>query len=369
MAGKLGFGMMRLPKWEQKSGQPLKQGLTARMVRHFLQEGYTYFDTAWMYCNFQSENMLKSVLTDRYPRDSFTVADKLHAGFLKTKEDRDRIFSEQLRKTGLAYFDYYLIHDVREEHYRIYNELDCFTWLQEKKKQGLVREIGFSFHDNAAFLEQVLSEHPEMEFVQLQLNYLDWEDNEVQSRACYEVARRFGKPIVVMEPIRGGKLANLPEPLQLRLSNVHPEWSDAEWALRFAASRPGVRTVLSGMSTLRQVMENTRFMKDADSLSEQDEQLLLEVAEQLRDMKQIPCTGCNYCTGVCPQKIGIPTLFSLLNMASSDARHAQEAYDADAKDGGIAASACIGCGQCEAVCPQELSIRELLAQADERFGD
>ena len=211
---KLGFGLMRLPLLDQNDAGSIDIEETKRMVDTFLEKGFTYFDTAWMYCAFKSEEATKTALVERHPRDSFTLADKLHAGFIETKEDRDRIFNEQLRKTGAEYFDYYLLHDVGTDHYKKYTELDCFTWLKDKKEKGLVKHIGFSFHDNADLLERVLSEHPEVEFVQLQLNYLDWESEGVQSRKCYETAVRHHVPVFVMEPVKGGTLANVPDEVE-----------------------------------------------------------------------------------------------------------------------------------------------------------
>lgn len=204
---KLGFGLMRLPSLDPNDPSKIDLELTKKMVDTFLERGFTYFDTAWMYCGFQSENAVKEVLVDRHPRDSFTLATKLHAGFIQTKDDRDKIFGEQLKKTGVSFFDYYLLHDVGMHHYEIYTKLDCFNWLKEKKEQGLVKHIGFSYHDNAELLDRVLTEHPEMEFVQLQINYLDWDSEGVQSGKCYEVAKKHGVPVIVMEPVKGGTLA------------------------------------------------------------------------------------------------------------------------------------------------------------------
>ena len=223
---RLGFGMMRLPMVEGA----VDFDLCHKMVEHFRRQGGTYFDTALMYCGRQSEPAVRPLLPEKYPRDSFTVATKLHTGYFNTLEDRDRVFGEQLEKTGVEYFDYYLLHAIDAENYKKFTELDCFNWLKEKKKQGLVKKIGFSFHDSAAFLERVLTEHPEMEFVQLQLNYLDWESRDVQSRLCYETARRHGLPVVVMEPVKGGILANVPPVIEEMFRAAHPDWTPASWA-------------------------------------------------------------------------------------------------------------------------------------------
>ena len=363
---KLGFGLMRLPLFPEGSAHAGEIDIEhmKQMVDTFLAEGFTYFDTAWMYHNFRSENAVKEALVDRYPRESYTLADKLHAAYLKSKDDRDAIFTEQLRKTGVEYFDYYMLHDMREAHEKIYRELDCFAWLRDKKEKGLVKEIGFSFHDNAAFLDQVLTEHPEMDFVQLQINYLDWEDGAVQSRLCYEVARKHGKPIVVMEPVKGGTLANLPSGASRLLKQVHPELSEASWAIRFAAGLPGVRVVLSGMSSDAQMRDNLSYMKEFTPLTDGEQQLLRRVADWVRSGIAVPCTGCSYCTTGCPVSISIPEYFALYNRGKeADAGE----YRALTAKGGAPAD-CIGCGACEAVCPQELPIREELQAVAKRFA-
>ena len=259
-AKKLGFGLMRLPLTDPNVETSIDIEEMKRMVDAFLAGGFTYFDTAWMYCGFQSECAAKQALVDRYPRESYTLADKLHSAYIKTKADRDKIFNEQLRKTGAGYFDYYLIHDVNAEHYKVYQELECFEWLAEKKAAGLVRHMGFSFHDNAELLDRVLTDHPEVEFVQLQLNYLDWDSETVQSGKCYQTAVRHGKPVIVMEPVKGGTLAKVPAGVEAMFKQARPELSAPSWAIRFAASLDNVMVVLSGMSDLAQMRDNMSYM-------------------------------------------------------------------------------------------------------------
>lgn len=355
---KLGFGLMRLPLTDANDKGSIDIEALKEMVDTFMEQGFTYFDTAWMYCAFKSENAVKEALTDRYPRDRYTLTTKLHASYLKTKEDRDRIFEEQRQKTGVDYFDYYLIHAIDQELYSIYNEMDCFNWLIEKKKQGFVKHIGFSYHDSAEFLDQVLTEHPEMEFVQLQMNYLDWESAEVQSRKCYEVASKHGKPVIVMEPVKGGTLADVPAEVRESFAAYHPDLSVPSWAIRFVASLDNVAMVLSGMSNKEQLMDNISYMKEFVSMNAEETELVHKAAEMIKDSIAIPCTGCSYCTEGCPMQIAIPDLFRVYNKSKrgeiTDVE-ANEEYRQLTESGGKARE-CLACGQCQVACPQHLEI-------------
>ena len=355
---KLGFGLMRLPLTDANDKGSIDIEALKKMVDAFIEQGFTYFDTAWMYCAFKSENAVKEALTDRYPRDRYTLTTQLHASYLKTKEDRDRIFEEQRQKTGVDYFDYYLIHAIDQELYSIYNEMDCFNWLIEKKKQGFVKHIGFSYHDSAEFLDQVLTEHPEMEFVQLQMNYLDWESAEVQSRKCYEVASKHGKPVIVMEPVKGGTLADVPAEVRESFAAYHPDLSVPSWAIRFVASLDNVAMVLSGMSNMEQLMDNISYMKEFVPMNAEETELVHKAAEMIKDSIAIPCTGCSYCTEGCPMQIAIPDLFRVYNKSKrgeiTDVE-ANEEYRQLTESGGKARE-CLACGQCQVACPQHLEI-------------
>ena len=361
---KLGFGLMRLPLTDANDKGSIDIEALKEMVDTFMEQGFTYFDTAWMYCAFKSENAVKEALTDRYPRDRYTLTTKLHASYLKTKEDRDRIFEEQRQKTGVDYFDYYLIHAIDQELYSIYNEMDCFNWLIEKKKQGLVKHIGFSYHDSAEFLDQVLTEHPEMEFVQLQMNYLDWESAEVQSRKCYEVASKHGKPVIVMEPVKGGILADVPAEVRESFAAYHPDLSVPSWAIRFVASLDNVAMVLSGMSNMEQLMDNISYMKEFVPMNAEETELVHKAAEMIKDSIAIPCTGCSYCTEGCPMQIAIPDLFRVYNKSKrgeiTDVE-ANEEYRQLTESGGKARE-CLACGQCQVACPQHLEIINYLKE-------
>ena len=368
---KLGFGLMRLPLNSHDEADINIEEMK-KMVDMFIERGFTYFDTAWMYNGFNSENAAKEALTSRYPRESYTLATKLHAGFINSLEDRDNVFNEQLRKTGAGYFDYYLIHGIEASMLPKYEQFDCFNWLLDKKAKGLVKHAGFSYHDSAELLDEILTKHPEMEFVQLQINYLDWESQWIQSRACYEVATKHNKPVIVMEPVKGGTLAKVPEEVTKLFKEYDETKSVPSWAIRFVASLPNVMVVLSGMSSLEQLDDNTSYMKDFKPLTEEERQLCFKAGEIINSKITVPCTACHYCTDGCPMQICIPEYFSLFN---EDMREDLEEkgwtinfsyYDMLTNEHG-AASACIECGQCEGVCPQHLPIIDLLKRVADHF--
>ena len=331
---KLGFGLMRLPLLDPNNDASIDMDQLKKMVDIFIERGFTYFDTAIMYNGFASQRAAKEALVDRYPRDSFTLATKLHSGF---------------------------IHGVEAANYLKYEKYDCFNWLLEKKAKGLVKHAGFSFHDTPELLDQILTKYPDMEFVQMQLNYLDWESEWVQSRAVHDMAVRHNKPIVVMEPVKGGTLAKIPAEAEKLLKDAAPDMSVPSWGIRFAASQENVMMVLSGMSTVDQMLDNTSFMQDFKPLTPEEIALTHRAAEMINAQTAIPCTGCSYCTEGCPRHIPIPKYFSLYN---EDMRENLEekgwtinfTYYENLTERFGKASDCIACGQCEGVCPQHLPI-------------
>ncbi|MBO6114755.1 MAG: aldo/keto reductase [Lachnospiraceae bacterium] len=370
---KLGFGLMRLPLNNPDDATDIDIEQVKKMVDTFMERGFTYFDTAWMYCAFKSEIVAKEALTSRYPRESYTLADKLHSEFIKTMEDRDKVFNEQLNKTGAGYFDYYLIHDINIHSIETYDRLSVFDWLYEKKKEGLVKHAGFSFHDSPELLDKVLNEHPEMEFVQIQLNYLDYDSPAIRSRECYEVATKHGKPVIIMEPVKGGTLINMPEDVTEMFKAYNPDLSIASWAIRFAASHDNVKMVLSGMSNMEQIEDNTSYMQNFVPLNDEEKGIIKKAVQILNSSRAIPCTGCSYCTDGCPVKIAIPKYFSLYNAELKDNPDGKkgwtpqgEYYDNLTKSFGKA-SACVGCRQCENICPQHLKVTDYLAMVVEKF--
>ena len=359
---KLGFGMMRLPR----RGVNIDLERTGRMVDLFMEAGFTYFDTAFIYPG--SENAVRRALVERYPRESYQLATKLYAGVMPTAGAAKREFASSLRKTGAGFFDYYLLHSLRGSNVKKYEKFGLWDFVGEQKEKGLIRNIGFSFHDGPELLDEILTKHPETDFVQLQINYADWDDPRVSARANYETARRHGKPVVIMEPVKGGRLADPPKEVKQLLLEYAPGASCASWALRFAASLEGVLTVLSGMSTEEQVMENIRLLAEPEPLNREEQRIIRRVRAIMGASKEIPCTACGYCLEQCPKEIPIPDIFTAMNswLGAGQAAEAQTQYEAATK-GGSSAGDCIHCGACEEICPQQIEIRKELTAAAEEF--
>lgn len=357
---KLGFGLMRLP---QKDGViDIEQ--VKEMVDLFLGAGFTYFDTAWAYPG--SEDAIRQALVERYPREKFQLATKNAAWIdCKTAEEAHAQLETSLKQTGAHYFDFYLLHNLGEERTKYFDDFDMWNWVQELKAVGLVKNVGFSFHSTPEELEELLRAHPEMDFVQLQINYADWDNPAVQSRRCYEVARKHNKPIIIMEPVKGGMLATPPQTVVDILQAAEPKASPASWAIRFAADLDGVITVLSGMSSIEQVQDNMAHMQNFYGLNESQQKTLKKAQEALRKIPLIPCTTCNYCAKVCPMHIGISGSFTAMNCFTLYGDKDMAAHQEDwlvSGHGLKRANECIKCGRCEEACPQHIAIMSNLAK-------
>lgn len=372
---KLGFGLMRLPLKDQNNPASIDLDAVNQMVDAFLERGFTYFDTAYMYHGGQSEKAIREALVKRHDRNKFTLATKLPSMFLKNEGDQERIFEEQLENCGVEYFDYYLLHNLNVSYYEAVKRFDSFAFVQKKKEEGKIRHMGFSFHDTPELLDEILTAHPETEFVQLQINYMDWESQSVQSRRCWEIARKHGKPVIVMEPVKGGMLAALPEKAEQLLKGHQPEQSLPSWAIRFAAGLEGVMMVLSGMSNMEQLLDNTGYMQNFEPLSEDEQALLQQVVKSIQETIAIPCTACEYCVKGCPKNIAIPKYFSMYNMDNREKLRTGDPnrwtinelyYTNMAKTFGKA-SDCIGCKKCEQSCPQHIEITKWLRKVANVF--
>lgn len=358
-----GFGLMRLPL---KDGQ-IDYPLVSKMVDTFLSKGFTYFDTAHGYVQGMSESAVRECLSSRYPRDKYVLTDKLSTHHFTKESDIRPLFQSQLEACGVDYFDFYLMHAQSADIFAKFKRCRAYETALELKAEGKFRHFGISFHDKAEILEQILTEYPQIEVVQIQLNYVDWEDPAVESRKCYEVCRKYGKPVIVMEPCKGGNLVNLPGDAKAVLDALGSA-SPASYAIRFAAGHEGILMVLSGMSDMAQMDENTGFMEDFKPLDEKEQEAVSQVCAIFRGKSLIPCTACRYCTEGCPKNISIPDLFACLN-----AKKVFHNWNTDYYYNNVhtvhngKASDCIKCGKCEKVCPQHLEIRDLLVSVAEEF--
>lgn len=363
---KLGFGLMRLPK----VGEAIDVEQTKQMVDLFMDAGFTYFDTAWAYAG--SEDAIREALVERYPRESFQLATKAAPWIgCESRDDAVAQLETSLKQTGAGYFDFYLLHNLGEFRTHFFDQWGMWDWIAEKKAEGVIRHAGFSFHSTPEELDELLSAHPEMEFVQLQINYADWDNPAVQSRRCYEVARRHHKPVIIMEPVKGGMLANPPEQVASVLKAAESNSSVASWAIRFAASLPGVITVLSGMSDVAQMQDNLSYMRTFETLTDAQRATIERAQHELAKIPLIPCTRCNYCAKVCPNEIGISGTFTAMNMhtlyGDLETAKKERTWQVD-RHGKRPADDCIKCGRCEQACPQHIKIRDELARSIELFG-
>ena len=358
-----GFGCMRLPM----NGDQVDIAETTRMVDEFLAQGFNYFGTAHGYIGGKSELALKECLTSRYPREAYSLTDKLTDSYFKTEADIRPFFESQLEACGVDYFDFYLMHAQNADNFKKFKACRAYETAFALKAEGRIRHVGLSFHDRAEVLDQILTEYPQIEVVQIQFNYLDYDDIAVQSRKCYEVCRKHGKPVLVMEPVKGGSLVNLPEEAKKVLDDLHGG-SPASYAIRFAAGFPGMMMVLSGMSDLEQMKDNLSYMRDFKPLNETELAAVKKVQEIFHKMNMIPCTACRYCVEGCPKQISIPDLFAIMNIKQLHHDwNADYYYEEVHTAPGRRASDCLKCGKCEKICPQHLPIRKLLEEVAKEF--
>lgn len=362
---KLGFGLMRLPVTDPENNGSIDEAMVCKMVDSFMEAGFTYFDTAAPYHMGNSEKALSQCVVKRYPRDSFTVTDKLSLFMIQKAEELPGFFQGQLERCGVEYFDYYLLHAMDRKLDEKAEEMGAYEFMKQKKAEGRTKHIGFSFHDKAEILDGILTRHPEMEVVQLQLNYIDWEDPEVEAEKCYQVCVKHGKPVIVMEPVKGGLLVNIPREAKALLTEAASNQSAASWAIRFAASQENVFMVLSGMSSQEQMEDNLSYMRDFCPLTSRERQVISQVTEIIRSKETISCTACRYCVEGCPQHIAIPDYFKLMNNISkygeSHRKSARASYAQMTEKHGRA-SECIKCRKCEGHCPQHLPITRYLEE-------
>ena len=360
---KLGFGLMRLPN--TLGIIDVKE--TSAMVDRFLGAGFTYFDTAFIYPG--SETAIRKALVDRYPREKYTLATKLFASIVPTEKAAKEELDISLHRTNAQYVDYYLLHSLKADNYKKYEKFHLWDFVKEEKEKGRIKHYGFSYHDGPELLDQILTEHPDVEFVQLQINYADWENPSVQSRANYEVARKHGKPIVVMEPVKGGKLANPPKKVRELLKAANPEASYASWAIRFVASLDGILSVLSGMSNIPQMEDNISFMEQFKPLSDEEMAVIKQAQVILNSTKEIPCTACRYCTEGCPKNLPIPDIFAARNKQLDGQLDEGKAMYEAAVATSAKACDCISCKKCEKVCPQHIEISQQMKECSEAFDN
>lgn len=361
---KLGFGLMRLPM----NGNEIDMAQTEKMVDRFMEQGFTYFDTAYVYIGGKSEVAAREAIVERYPRESFQLATKMPAWMVQKYEDMQPIFDTQLDRTGAGYFDYYLLHSLGHDRFEQLEKVGAWKFVREMKEKGLIKHLGFSFHDKAEYLDQLLTDHPETEFVQLQINYVDWEDSNIQARLCYEVTRKHNKPVIIMEPVKGGSLAVMSPEVQAIFKEANPDLSIASWAVRYTASLDRIITVLSGMSNLEQMEDNLSYMADFQPLTNSDREVIARVVKELEKTPVIPCTSCRYCVDDCPQKINIPGVFeSYNNYKLYQNLPGAKGHYGWMTGGGGKASSCIACGVCESHCPQHIAIIESLKGVAEIF--
>ena len=368
----LGFGMMRLPLVDENDQTSIDLEQVNQMVDAFMDAGFNHFDTAYIYHEGAGENAFKKCVVDRYPRESYKIATKLPLFIITEESQLEPIFAEQLENCGVDYFDYYLLHNVSGFTDTAWKNVDLYSFIQKKKEEGYIKHIGVSTHGNAEFLEEILVEHPELEFVLLQINYLDWEDEGIESRKCWEVARKYEKPVMIMEPYKGGFLADVPDDAEKLMKDYNPDKSVVSWAMRFVTNLDDVCVVLTGASDLEQLENNIEEIKNADPLNDEELKILEEVSEIINSNITVDCTKCRYCVDACPEEIDIAKIFDLYNkhkiLGKDDWSQPGNAYLNYSKLEGVGiASDCIECESCIEECPQQINIPDVLKDVAETF--
>jgi len=365
---KLGFGFMRLPLLDKSDQTSFDYAQVNPMVDAFIEKGFSYFDTAYVYHNYKSEEAIRKAVVERYPRESFQLATKLPPRVLKAEAEQETLFNSQLAKCGVTFFDYYLVHNLGYSAWEQARQFHTFDFVRNKKKDGKIRNIGLSYHDTPELLDEILTAQPGLDFVQLQINYIDWENPGIQAGKCWEVARKHNLPIIVMEPCKGGNLAQVPQEAQRLMKACNPNASASSWAIRFAANLEGVMMVLSGMSNMEQVLDNISYMDNLQPLSGEEHKIIKKVTDIINKNVAVPCTTCRYCEEGCPQKIMIPDYFALYNNAQWNAiTTSQFVYYQNLGATHGKASDCIACGECEKACPQHIKIPDVLKEVANAF--
>ncbi len=368
----LGFGMMRLPVLDENDQTSIDLEHVTKMVDTYMESGFNYFDTAFVYHEGVGESTFKKTVTDRYPRDSFKIATKLPLFVITEESQLEPIFAQQLENCGVDYFDYFMLHNVSGLTENAWKNVDLYSFIEQKKQEGIIKHIGISTHGDAEFLEEILFDHPELEFVLLQINYMDWEDEGIQSKKCWEVARKYNKKIMIMEPYKGGFLADVPEEAEKIMKEYNPDKSVVSWAMRFVANLEDVEVVLTGSSTLEQLESNIHEFKNADPLNDEELEILKDVGEIINSNITVDCTKCRYCVDACTENIDIAKVFDLYNkhqmLEDEDWTPFGNAYLNYSKlpDVGIA-SDCIECEACIDECPQGINIPDVLKDVAEAF--
>ena len=368
---KFGFGCMRLPKTDENDPTTIDQELFNEMVDIYMKKGFNYFDTSYAYHNGMSEVAIRKAVVERYPRESFRICDKMPTWALTSKKDNDKFVDEMLERLGIDYFDVFFVHNINVPWLKKAKESETFEYIKKMKENGTAKKIGFSFHDNAKLLKDVLDEYGEMlDIVQLELNYLDWDDPVIEARKCYELCADYGLDVYVMEPLKGGVIVNAHDEIKYEFEEFNPDKSIASFALRFCASLEHVKIVLSGMSNMDDLMDNCETFEDFEPLSDEENEFLTEIAQKTRDTLAVPCSECYYCVNACPEMIPIPEYFRLYNLSKNQPEYNNyRLYYDKLCDEKISAEECTYCGTCLDYCTQLIDIPDILEKVCDHFEE